>query len=574
MNGAQIAQPNLIAIFWRAKLRLALNYLRAIRGHVLVHVVVGLSVILFLFVGGLSLFGYVFSWLTAPDQQPFGEPLMRRLVGMVLLAFSSMLVFSNLIIMLTTTYLSREVEFYMAQPISHRRLFFCKMAESTLYSSWAFIILSLPFFIALGRTSTASAPLLYYPVTAVMLIPYIVIPSALGALGSLVVSAFFPAKKMLKQALVLVLMAMVLALASGRYSVISQRWGGGARAEIARTMSFMGVGDIAWAPSTWLARGLRASLAGQWSEALFWSATLIAAALMALQLCYWLSGVIYYKGYCVSLTSGSSTRTRQGGIHAFFDRLVRPLHPPIRALVVKDLTVFWREPAQWGQLVVLFGLLFIYIVNLGTSAELSRLQDMPLWKVLVSLFNVGATSFVLSILSTRFFYPMLSLEGRQQWVIGLAPLVRTRLVWVKYGVCLVSSLAMTIPLMLLSCYMLKAGGFVIAVSLVTIGVMSMGLSSLAIGLGALMPNFREDNPARVANGLGGTLNVILSLIYIGLSIVLEAPLLWAHVNQGMPPGLRGSLLLYGSGALWVAVHLLFIITPMRLGLRNWRRLEF
>ena len=110
--------------------------------------------------------------------------------------------------------------------------------------------------------------------------------------------------------------------------------------------------------------------------------------------------------------------------------------------------------------------------------------------------------------------------------------------------------------------------------LVTIVVMSMGLNSLAIGLGALMPNFREDNPARVANGLGGTLNVILSLIYIGLSIVLEAPLLWAHVNQSMPPGLRGSLLFYGSGALWVAVHLLFIITPMRLGLRNWRRLEF
>ena len=36
---------------------------------------------------------------------------MIRLIKMVLLAFFSMLIFSNLIIMLTTTYISREVEF-------------------------------------------------------------------------------------------------------------------------------------------------------------------------------------------------------------------------------------------------------------------------------------------------------------------------------------------------------------------------------------------------------------------------------------------------------------------------------
>ena len=60
-----------------------------------------------------------------------------------------MLIFSNLIIMMTTTYISREVEFLMSQPVGHRRLFFGKLGESLLYSSWAFVILSFPFFVAL-----------------------------------------------------------------------------------------------------------------------------------------------------------------------------------------------------------------------------------------------------------------------------------------------------------------------------------------------------------------------------------------------------------------------------------------
>ena len=102
MNGVSVArhEPGPAALFWRVKLRLGLNYLRDVKRHILLHATVGLGVLTFMLVGGFFLFEFIFEFLVKPEQQPFGGPLLKRLVGMVLLAFFSMLTFSNLIIML------------------------------------------------------------------------------------------------------------------------------------------------------------------------------------------------------------------------------------------------------------------------------------------------------------------------------------------------------------------------------------------------------------------------------------------------------------------------------------------
>ncbi len=580
------SSPEITRLFARVKLRLAYNYLTNIEKHFYVHVAVGIGVVLFLFIGGLVGFSFMFNWLLKPQQQPFGAPMLKRLVGMVLLAFSSMLTFSNLIIMLTTSYISREVEFYMAQPISHRKLFFCKFAESTLYSSWAFAVLSLPFFLAYGGTGESEPHFgwsaiipdgswIFYPAALLLILPYIVIPAAIGASFALIITGLFPAKRMFWLAAALAGTTILIGIISGHQAGVGLRIGRGEKGEITRVMSFMGIGDLAWMPSTWLARGMRAGMAGDLREVVFWGGLLYSTAFMALQICFWLVKPLYYRGFCSARSSGTTQRRGDGGLYPMFDRFLFRLPSAVRALVVKDLAVFWRDPAQWGQLMVLFGLLFIYMANLGSASELSRLRtNSPMFTSLTSLFNIGATSFVLAILSTRFVYPMLSLEGKQQWVIGLAPIPRTRLVWVKFGLCWVCSLILSLPLTAISCYSLETDKFVTWMSIGTILVMSMGLNALAIGLGSLMPNFQEDNPARIANGLGGTINVVLSLIYIGATLALEMPWVVAWVTKGIPTEPLALTMYYMSFPLMVCFQAIFIAGPLALGLRHWRNLEF
>ena len=90
------------------------------------------------------------------------------------------------------------------------------------------------------------------------------------------------------------------------------------------------------------------------------------------------------------------------------------------------------------------------------------------------------------------------------------------LVWVKFVVSWLCATALTLPLAVLSSAMLQTALPITLLSVGLVAVMAVGLSALAVGLGALMPSFNDDNPARIASGFGGTINAVLSLSYIGL----------------------------------------------------------
>jgi ABC-2 type transport system permease protein len=65
-------------------------------------------------------------------------------------------------------------------------------------------------------------------------------------------------------------------------------------------------------------------------------------------------------------------------------------------------------------------------------------------------------------------------------------------------------------------------------------IMTFVLNSLAVGLGALFPNFKEDHPGKIVNGFGGTLCLVLSFVYILLSVVLlAAGSPWAPANMSV-----------------------------------------
>jgi ABC-2 type transport system permease protein len=132
----------------------------------------------------------------------------------------------------------------------------------------------------------------------------------------------------------------------------------------------------------------------------------------------------------------------------------------------------------------------------------------------------------------------------------------------------------TVPLTLLSGYMLKLEPLHYALTVYTVIIANFGLSGLAVGLGALYPNFLEDNPARIVSGMGGTLNLLISVGYIALIIIAQILVL-----QGRLFGLYASQAAFVS-ALAAAIIFMGALTlaatfaPMYAGLRNLRESEF
>jgi len=262
---------------------------------------------------------------------------------------------------------------------------------------------------------------------------------------------------------------------------------------------------------------------------------------------------------------------RQAWCYRLVDRVLWLLRPSLRLLVVKDVKAFLRDPVQWSQALIFFGLLFVYIVNLrNLNYDLKSLY----WQNVISFLNLAATSLTLSTFTGRFVFPLLSLEGRRFWLLGLLPIERRAVLKGKFVFSLLGTLIISLSLILLSDGMLRVGWTMIGLHVALVVMICCGLSGIAVGLGAMHPNLSEESPSKIVSGYGGTLTLILSMVYIGLIIMLAAAPCHLYLAKGMITREVFHVWLAAAGAVAVALSIAATFVPMIAGARAFERMEF
>src|SRR6185312_448640 len=124
----------------------------------------------------------------------------------------------------------------------------------------------------------------------------------------------------------------------------------------------------------------------------------------------------------------------------------------------------------------------------------------------------AVTALILSTFTSRFIFPLLSLEGRNFWVLGLLPVRRAAILWGKFAFASGISLVATEVLVVLSDWMLQIGTGMILLHMGMVAILCLGLSGISVGLGARLPDLKESDPSKIAAGFGGTLNLLVSLV--------------------------------------------------------------
>ena len=258
-------------------------------------------------------------------------------------------------------------------------------------------------------------------------------------------------------------------------------------------------------PSWWLSSGLleAAHPAPANSNALAWRESLGFLSVLIANACLGILAVGLIGKRCLRSGFGQIKglgRKRRRKTMDIFDDLVltltTPFNPAMRQLLVKDLRIFRRDPVHWSQFMIFFGLLGLYFVNVR------RLQyggPMDAWMTMVGFLNVAVVGLILSTFTTRFIFPMISMEGRRFWVLGTLPIDRDTILWGKLLFACVVSVVPCATLVLLSDFVLKILERAPTVALIhqlTCWSLCIGLSSLAVGLGARLPDFRESSPSR------------------------------------------------------------------------------
>ncbi len=117
---------------------------------------------------------------------------------------------------------------------------------------------------------------------------------------------------------------------------------------------------------------------------------------------------------------------------------------------------------------------------------------------------------------------MISLEGRQLWILGLLPIRRDTILWSKFVFAAIGSVVPCTMLILISDLMLEIPWKFILLHQLSCVVLCLGLSAIAVGLGAKMPDLAERSPSKIAAGFGGTLNLVISAGFIAVVVLLTA----------------------------------------------------
>jgi ABC-2 type transport system permease protein len=167
----------------------------------------------------------------------------------------------------------------------------------------------------------------------------------------------------------------------------------------------------------------------------------------------------------------------------------------MRAIVLKDLKLFFRDTSQWSQLFLLFSLMIVYIYSFKLL-PLDR-AAMPSFYLqnLIAFLNLGMVGFVTSAVAVRFVFPAVSLEGASFWIIRSAPLSISTFLWAKFWSSLLPLLVLAEALIILSNTLLKVTPFMMELGIVTVFTMTFGITSLGVGLGAVFPRFKHENVA-------------------------------------------------------------------------------
>lgn len=535
---------------------------------------------------GASYFMFHHGFLFLANLPGFGTMVVERMLYLFFAFLFAMLMFSNMIIGYSALFKSQETQWMLTLPVPAHEVFRWKLVETAVLASWAFIFLAAPMIVAYGLARQVG--LLFYVQVFLLFLPFTMIPAAIGSMVILAVTRYLH-RRVFKWVLfglgAMALVACVVFVRPINAADLQEAQMIGALDQILRNSRFT---RFPLLPSSWVAQSMIA-----WGDGWTWKGTffflvVLSNALMAGVICVAASGRIFYDGWSRNHSQGSFklgigmldqkiTMPRSWLLEPAL-RLIPRLDSCTRALIVKDIRVFWRDTSQWSQFVIFFGLLGLYVINLRNVTYDWHVEH---WAIFVAFLNLGASSMTLGTLTTRFVFPQFSLEGKRLWIVGMVPFGLKRVLLQKFWLSSVVAILITVSLTLVSCLILHVPTWLTVMFTATGVLMSFALCGIAVGVGALFPNFgsgstgnrRDDNPAKIVSGFGGTFCFVLSLVYIAVVILIEATPLWLQFYGGI---LRRDQQPLAMVAAWLVISVLSLLAttiPMQLALKRVEKME-
>ena len=405
--------------FWRGKLSRKIGL--SLIGLVLLGAAFGLYTLMRAAVAALSdpSFKRVLEQLatSTPGLPADPLPFLHALPSLAFFFALALLVISGFSSVLSSLYLSGDLDMLLIAPIPIRSVFVVKFMEGLLTPYLLLFLLIGPALLGFGMG--LGYGLAYYLMLIVVLLLFPLLPTGLAAMLVLLVIRFIPARRARE------IVSVIGGLFGAAWYLISQLSRQIAtHVSEAQALSSLRRVDNPLLPSAWAGHALIAAGEGQWTQLLAYGGLFSISSIMVFAACLILSEKLYYIGWSNMASQegqGRKTRPERSGATSTRSWWSKMLAPASAAILSKDVLLFRRDLRNTQRLIFPLALAIFWTYQVIRGGSIMS-ESTGLLAQSYSLTSAGLAYLVCISLSQALGGPSISREGHCFWLLKTAPI--------------------------------------------------------------------------------------------------------------------------------------------------------
>lgn len=474
---------------------------------------IGSSIIYIGFGIGAFLFSQKLIWFLL-TQIKVGLFLLHQFISIILFIFFISVNVGNIIVSYSTLYKSNEVNFLFTKPVDHTKIFVIKFLDNFFYSSTTLVLILL---------SVMAGYAVYFNLDFINVIilflfgfvPFILSAGSLGVIILLIMirlAVKVGLKRIVYSVGTLYILALILFFRINSpvelvnsvmkfYPIIDKD----------QYLSNLIPSHIKFLPNNWLAESSFWMLKNDYSNSIPLIITQCIISIILFSIALKLGKKWYFKTWLTNIQLIADYSLKRKNKFSFFNFERNSFFQSLtESFFKRDFFMFIREPSQVIHFSVLFFLILLFMLSVSGIHYIGLgnifLQTGIFLAVL--LFNL----LLISTLSLRFIFPLISLEGESFWLIKSAPVNSALIIQKKYQFFGTIILIISFGLAYFSFYRFE---FIIELNTILITLVSaITIITINLGMGGLFSNFKEKNAIRLSSSQGASIAFLINIFYM------------------------------------------------------------
>ena len=451
----------------------------------------------------------------------------KKLVSLSLFGAFFLLFFSNLIACLSFFYSARDLPLLLTTPVSFLRLYLARATVAMTNSSWVLALFTAP--IILSYQHTLELPFSFIPITVATMLIFLFIPTALCSIVATFFVNFVPVHRVKEAIGVMSLFILFISFFFLQETTPIDITLTQPQQATSMLNAILTTEDPTplWMPSRWAAEIINAAMDPTIPLPVHSAFMLLAMCAASLSLGYACFNAFFLRGWTLSLRGTRSGKVQGSKLFSKFAAFLFSFNPQFRAMFAKEMRMFFRDPAQSVQLILLLGLTFVYLFNFKGLQRIviGSNEAYAWWKTILCIANVSLGGCVAAAIATRFVYPSVSLEGQAYWVVRSAPITIKRFLYNKFWIWFFPMSALSILLLVSGAWAIHVSPAAVFICAILGVAMSAGVVGLAVGIGSVYARFDWDSPTQVAASFGSLVFMVLAIVIVLVTLIPSALLI-------------------------------------------------